>query len=119
MIASSLLSSEWALLDSTLALWLLLISLVVVSPLFSLLRDAGTYGKLHHHAQQKSSKEKDDAKPAPVSGLNKILLHPCLYVKTSIAFPCYYALASIWNAWLLFEAAVSDTSHLRCGCELY
>jgi hypothetical protein len=94
------------LLDYTLLLWIALCSLVLISPLFKLLRDAGTYGKLH--ATGATGKKQDDAAAVDEArrGWRALALHPALYVRTSVAFTSYYAFASIWNGWLLFEADI-------------
>jgi len=102
----------WPLLDWICVLWLLLCALVLLSPLCKLTSEAGSYGKLH----QLGTRGGSGAKSESPRQLEKLLLHPALYVKTSTAFTAYYALASAWNAWLLYETMVREAMRMQRSC---
>ena len=110
---------ELTLLDYISLLWIGLNTLVLVSPLIKLLTDAGSYGKLQNAEESERLSEGDHRKdrtlqptdasppPPPENKQESMFLHPRFYVRTSVAFTSYYALACLWNGWLLFEADVS------------
>lgn len=106
------LGSEFTLLDYACAVWMILITLVILSPLFKLLTEAGTYGKLLASAAPSASASSAKAS-AQRSGLSRLFLHPSLYISTRTAFISYYAVASCWNGWLLFEADIVWNSQGR------
>jgi hypothetical protein len=79
------------------AIWIVLVSTVLISPFIPSLVDAGTYGKLKSQVR------------TPTGGWRAAFLHPSLYVRTSTAFISYYALASLWNGYMLAECVVSPS----------
>ena len=103
-------ASELTLLDYTLATWVAIILLALISPLVGILNRAGTYGKLMPASAAAATARKPSSSSSSSSASTSTfawLFHPRMYVRTSRAFIGYYAFACIWNGWLLFEADVS------------
>jgi len=115
------------------AVWLTLVTLILLSPYIPLLTHAGTYGKLLVNSSDRTHKKKNEheadsnkvAASAAAAGSARasfsppstpssspssspsLLFHPLLFVRTRVAFQSYYFFATFWNGWILMEVVLA------------